>query len=165
MYSKQDFIQSVKKDFAIIRHLAEKIPADKYDFKPTDVQRSMGELLHYMSYVFLLMIEVIDKNNTDLYREKMPGYPLVTKENVIEFFKQEEEAIEKYVEKFTDEELQEKISMFNGPLLPKGVLLVEDVLQSIASYKMQLFLYMKMSGMYELKTSNLWRGFDMPPTE
>jgi len=37
-----------------------------------------------------------------------------------------------------------------------------DMFKNLAAYRMQLFLYLKISGQKELNSFNNWKGFDRP---
>jgi hypothetical protein len=49
MYTKQDFVNSFSNNTRILKHLAAKIPAGKADFRPSLAQRSVLELMQYLS--------------------------------------------------------------------------------------------------------------------
>ncbi|KND46720.1 MAG: hypothetical protein AB201_02690 [Parcubacteria bacterium C7867-006] len=49
MYTKDNFIKSLKNEVRIIKNLAKKIPEGTMDYRPTPVQRSTLELLQYLS--------------------------------------------------------------------------------------------------------------------
>ncbi len=53
MYTKEQLIAAMRNEFRIIKHLAEKIPADTEGYKPTEKQRTTLELLQYLSIIFV----------------------------------------------------------------------------------------------------------------
>ena len=59
MYTKENLIASVENEFRIIKHLAEKIPADTEGYKPTEGQRTTLELLQYLSTIVVNGTHVI----------------------------------------------------------------------------------------------------------
>ena len=82
MYTKQDFINSLANDIRIINHLIEKIPADQFNFKLADNQRTVADLIHYLSSIFSNTIQVIKESNQDLYKT-FPAGPVITHENAV----------------------------------------------------------------------------------
>ena len=160
MYSKQDFINSFTNDVRIINHLIEKIPADKFDFKLMDEQRTVADLIHYLSSIFSNTLQVMLANDQGLYKT-FPSAPAITPENAIDCMNAEVEKVKQILEQYTQDDLDAVISLFGGPQMSKGQMLVDYLLQWAAAYKMQLFLYVKQMGV-KVGTSNLWGGMDMP---
>ena len=160
MYTKQDFINSFENDMRIINHLIEKLPTDKYDFKLMDNQRAITDLLHYLSSIFSDTLQVMKANDQELYKT-LPKAPAITPENAITQMNAEVAKVKELLAVWTEEDLKAPISLFGGPSLPKGIMLVDYLLQWAAAYKMQLFLYIKQMGI-KVGTSNVWGGMDMP---
>lgn len=160
MYTKQDFINSFENDVRIINHLIEKIPADNYNFKLIDNQRTITDLLHYLSSIFSNTLQVMKTNDQDLYKT-LPKAPSITPENAIAQMNAEVAKVKELLATWTDEDLKAPISLFGGPEMSKGTMLVDYLLQWAAAYKMQLFLYIKQMGI-KVGTSNVWGGMDMP---
>lgn len=160
MYTKQDFITSFENDVRIINHLIEKIPHDKFDFKLIDNQRTVTDLIHYLSSIFSNTLQVIHAGDQSLYGT-LPQAPAITPENAIDQMNAEVAKVKELLNTWTDADFQAPISLFGGPEMSKGVMLVDYLLQWAAAYKMQLFLYIKQMGA-PVGTSNVWGGFDMP---
>lgn len=161
MYSKQDFINSFSNDIRIIKHLAGKIPADKADFRPTPGQRSVLELMQYLSSIGQPTCDAIFQGTTDVYKN-YDGGKSTTFENFIEMLNKQEADVIAFMEKFTDEELSKVINLYGMGDKTKGVYLVDTIGKWFPAYKMQLFLYMKQMGIENIGTSNVWGGMDMP---
>ena len=145
---------------SIINHLIEKIPADKYDFKLMDNQRTVADLLHYLSSIFSDTLQVMKSGDQDLYKT-LPKTPAITPENATAQMNAEVEKEKELLATWTEEDLKAPISLFGGPQMSKGTMLVDYLLQWAAAYKMQLFLYIKQMGI-NVGTSNVWGGMDMP---
>ncbi len=160
MYTKQDFINSFENDVRIINHLIEKIPADKYDFKLMDNQRTITDLLHYLSSIFSDTLQVMKANDAGLYKT-LPDAPAITPENATAQMNAEVAKVNDLLTTWTEEDFKAPISLFGGPEMSKGVMLVDYLLQWASAYKMQLFLYIKQMGI-KVGTSNVWGGMDMP---
>lgn len=160
MYTKQNLIDSIANEFRILKHLAEKIPADIEGYKPTEGQRTILELLQYLSVMGTAMMRAVLENDTTLFAGYMEISKGTTRENFIEKINTEESEMKEFFVKFTDEEFETVITRF-GTTKSKALFLL-DLLKMLAAYKMQLFLYIKASGNTSLGTSNLWGGMDMP---
>lgn len=159
MYTTQDFINSFSNDVRIINHLIEKIPTDKYDFKLIDNQRTVADLIHYLSSIFSDTLQVIHTGDQGFYKT-FPKAPAITPENAIAQMNAEVAKVKELLAAWTEEDFKAPISLFGGPEMSKGVMLVDYLLQWAAAYKMQLFLYIKQMGI-KVGTSNVWGGMDM----
>lgn len=162
MYTKQNLIDSIANEFRIIKHLAEKIPADTDGYKPTEGQRTTLELLQYLSTIFGMATKVILAGTTDAYKT----IPNLAHETTLENFAQKMDAqledVKATLEQFDEDELEKQINIYNMGEKTKAAYLVENLTKWSAAYKTQLFLYIKSSGNTSLGTSNLWGGVDMP---
>ena len=161
-YTKEHLLSSLENEFRIIKHLAEKIPADTEGYKPTENQRTTLELLQYLSAIFANATHVIFEGSTDAYKTA----PLKSDDTTLQNFaaKMDEQlAVWKdMMAKFDETQMNTVINIYGMGEKAKGVYLVENLLKWAAAYKMQLFLYIKASGNTALGTSNLWGGIDMP---
>ena len=165
MYTKDNLMNALSNEFRIIKHLAEKIPADTEGYKPTEKQRTTLELLQYLTMIFVSCAKYIKDGDMAVFKEESEKSMNVTIANFAESMDAQESKIKEIVDSFTDEELEEKINMFNQGEKTKMVYLTESFLKFSSAYKMQLFLYIKASGNTSLGTSNVWAGMDMPVKE
>lgn len=162
MYTKQNLIDAISNEFRIIKHLAEKVPADTLGYKPTENQRTTLELLQYLSTIFANATHVIYEGSTDAYKTT----PLLSDDTTLENFASKMDAQlalwKEMMEKFDDAQLATVINIYGMGEKTKAEYLVDNLLKWAAAYKMQLFLYIKASGNSSIGTSNLWGGMDMP---
>jgi hypothetical protein len=160
MLTKEQYIESLIKELDIVKHLAEKIKEEQLGHKPTEAQRTMQELMHYLSYIFVAASDGIASGDKDAYKKYVQG-PMPTLENFIELIDKEEEAVVRMLTPLSEEQLAEEIDMW-GRTQSRTLHLI-GLLKMAAAYKMQLFLYMKQSGTPDINTMNLWAGMDTPP--
>lgn len=165
MFTKQQLSKSISNEIRIIKHLATKISAGQYHFKPTDSQRSMIELMQYMSFIGVAGTELILTGDMSIFGPYTEASTHVHEENFAEHMDKQDQAIQALLEKFTDEELAKEVDLFRMGNKTKAEYLVETVFKWFVAYKMQLFLYIKQAGNTTIGTSNLWGGFDMPAAE
>ncbi len=162
MYTKQQLTTAIQNEFRIIKHLAEKIPADTEGYKPTENQRTTLELLQYLSIIFIASAQAIKANDTAVFGPFAERSKETTLLNFAAVMDTQEAELVSLLQEFTDAELQMVMNMFNQGEKTKGVYLVESLLKWASAYKMQLFLYIKSSGNSAIGTANLWGGIDMP---
>ena len=164
MITKQEFIDSLSFELSVIRHLGEKVKAETFEFRPTPSQRSMHELMTYMSTIFGAAVDNIKTGDTSAYSVWAKNTPAVTLENFSELIQKEEDHIKKSISDMSEEELNEAITLY-GRERTRAMHLFNGPLKWATAYKLQLFMYLKMTGQEHLGTMNLWAGMDPMPKE
>lgn len=161
MFTKQDFLNAVEKETQIIKHLVTKIPQDKLDFRPSVSQRTMHELVTYLSYAIAGGVETILKGSSDEVWEKyMTASEGLTLENAATRLDMQLATVKELLADINEEDLKQEISLWGMPMQQKGILLVTLPLAWMYAYKSQLFTTIKVAGHEKLGTMNLWAGMD-----
>jgi hypothetical protein len=159
MITKQQFIDSVLKEIRIMQHLYTKILPGTFDYRPTPKQRSMLELMQYLSHSLIVMVEGIKKGKVENFQQQMEHTHQMKPEEFPAKMSAQANVVEIILQQMTDEELNEEIDLFSrGMKLSRTLWLFELVLKSMVGYKMQLFLYIKASGNSDIGTRDLWWG-------
>lgn len=156
-----ELIDELHRQANIIKHLVGKIPPHSLDYKPTEKQRSMVELLQYISYMAPAMANTIATGSADSFGQDAAQAGSVTLDTFAERFDAGITAASATIRTLTEPQLAELINPFGIGPAPRNRMLV-DLLGMMAAYKMQLFLYIKAAGNQSIGTSNLWAGIDMP---
>ena len=160
MYTKEQIWNSFIKEFRIIKHLSEKIPAGGEHHKPTDKQRTTLELLQYLATFGGGMFSVVSTGDGNAFMNYAKNVSEITVENFAQAIDHQEIAMKSIYDAFTDQTLAEEIAVW-GQTQSRALFLL-DCLKMLTAYKMQLFLYVKASGNHSIGTSNVWAGMDMP---
>lgn len=160
MYTKEQIWNSFKKEFTILKHLAEKVPAGGEHHKPTEKQRTTLELMHYIAGFGGGIFNVIKSGDGMAFMNYSDTVKDVTVENFSAAIDTQEVAMKEIFDGFTPKILEEEISAW-GMTQTRAEFLLE-ALKMLTAYKMQLFLYAKAAGNHSIGTSNVWAGMDMP---
>ena len=163
MFNKEEVWNSFANDFRIIKHLAEKAHVDTHGYKPSEKQRTMLELMQYMSIMGSGILNTVLTGDGNTFASYVEQSKSVTGENFIEKMNEQETEMKETFMKFDDAELAKELSLW-GMTGPKSMFVL-NLIKIVASYKMQLFLYVKASGQQGIGTSNLWAGMDMPSAQ
>ena len=162
MITKEQYIAAIKKEFDIIKHLGEKVTAEQLSWKPTEKQRTTQELMHYLTYIFLMGGDSVASGDGEAYK-KYINTEVPTLANFGAMMDSEWEKFYGFVNPLSDEDLKTEVTMWG--MTQSRALHLLGLLNIASAYKMQLFLYMKQTGMAHLNTMNLWAGMDTPPKE
>lgn len=162
MISKQQFLDSCLSEIKIIKHLYGKVTPQMLNYRPTEKQRSMLELLQYLSHFTKLEAGAIYSGKAiSHFQEAMKEAYQMPAEKFLEQMDRQAEELKNIFSKITDAELAEEIDLFGrGHSQPRSSWFLNLILKSLVAYKMQLFLYLKSCGVTDIGTGNLWRGED-----
>lgn len=163
MYSKEQLIWAITHEVNIIKHLATKIAEEHHDHKFTEPQRTVKDLLVYLSTSPWKQVELIFNGDPSIF-STIPAFAETFQVNDFDtvITKNSQDAIA-MIQQASDESLQEVVTLFGGFATgTRAQLLVQMVYGGLIAYKMQLFLQLKHAGLSDINTSNLWMGIDRP---
>lgn len=161
MITKEQYLGILGNEIRIIKHLAEKISPKQMSHKPTDPQRTLGEVMTYLTQIFISGIEGVVTGDSAAYKKYLGVGEEATLENFAGLMDAEFTEVQKLVNSLSDDDMATEINMW-GRNQSKALHLM-GMLSIAAAYKMQMFLYMKQSGTENIGTMNLWAGMDQPP--
>ena len=162
-----ELLSALRSEVKILLHLADKVEPHMLAYRPAEGQRSLLELLQYLSFMGPIHARLVRQGcfTREAFGAAWTREETAAKARDLEAIK---EAIAAqpglYNELFancTGDELRAQIQLF-GPPASRGSLLVALVLNHYAAYRMQLFIYLKAAGRTELNTMNLWTGAGAP---
>ncbi len=163
MITKEQLLASMRHEVEIIKHLSTKIPEGQMDWRPTDGQRSMRELLQYMAISAWLPAVNLVNDNWDHGPEHNERAQAVTPEGFCDAMDAQMDALEKILDGIeVADALETDRTMPWGTACKQGQGFVDMVLKTLVAYRMQLFLYAKQAGASALDSANCWVGVDRP---
>ncbi len=169
MYTKSDILASIKNEHRIIKHLHSKLTEEHLTYKPNDHQRTVNELLQYLSRMTISMGTMFQDKQYIPEKQKQLRLDSEAKHMITDFPVSMDEQytfIENYLNSATDEDLDTELDLFNtGNVMAIKSYLLDILFKNYTAYRMQLFLYMKWGlWMTNLNTTNLWGWMD-PATD
>jgi hypothetical protein len=162
--SKQQLIDSFVHDCNVIKHLATKVTPELLDYRPHAGMRTTLELLQYLSHVATgslrgIVLEVWD------WEKRQSEASKVNLQNFAQAMDAQIEEIRSILSDADEKDLQTKVVHFPwGGSTVVGIGLIDSGLKFLTSYKLQLFLYLRMNGI-AVSTPNVWRGADPAPAK
>jgi hypothetical protein len=160
--TKEELIASLQNEIRILLHLAGKIDRRQLDYRPTPDQRSILELLQYLSAMGPAMIGFVKVGVFD--HEAWQAALAAGRTNfdqVITALEKQRSIYADQLQEWSDDDFRGEIEML-GRKTSRGAFIVNLVLCAHAAYRTQLFLYLKACGRHEINTMNLWGGVDAP---
>ncbi len=163
MITKAEVLNSMRDEIKIIKHLGSKVKAEHLGYQPSTGQRTLLQLLQYLSYCGLGSAVFIATGNRDHAKKMTEDSLNVNLNNFAEAMDNQMVKIEETLKGFDDKALSEKeFTMPTGDKVKAGYALVNRTLKFLVAYRMQLFLYVKSAGVTNLGSSNCWSGVDAP---
>jgi hypothetical protein len=161
--AKDELIGLLGHEVNVLRHLITKIDDSALNYRPTEKQRSSIELVRYLVVQGPVLVSAVKAGKFDgaawgAAQAEADALDLAGLDGKLAgqaaWYADEIGAM-------SDDDFRGIIQLF-GPPSSRGSHLVSMVLGNYAAYRTQLFCYLKLCGMTELTTSNLWRGMDAP---
>jgi hypothetical protein len=153
--------QALVKELNICKRLFTLLPEGSYDYKPKEGMRTTMELLRYISFITGCTLESFNfatvQEGYALYDEREKSADDMKPEEFPARIDKEIERVNIFMDGITDDDLNSReVSQSWGEKDMLGGAIMESALKWITGYKMQLFLYAKMSGAKELDTGDCW---------
>jgi hypothetical protein len=163
--TKEELIASLQKEIRIFVHLISKVDPAKIDYRPTAKQRSVLELIRYMTYMAPAVVKSIQGGDFSpecmgaIWGTAEEASRKMNWEQAIAAIGRQSDEVTRLIEPMTEVDFRSEINMF-GQNMTRGEAMVNMVVCGYAAYRMQLFIYLKAMGREELNTMNLWAGMD-----
>lgn len=165
MLTPQAFLDSCAHETRVICHLATKVSPDAFGWRPTPKQRSLTELLGYLTTCAIVPARAMVTGTWDDFETVCKTESSVTPSSFPWAMAQQLQALTTLVRAIPERDFLEKDATLPwGAKAKLGAALVDTVLKTLVAYRMQLFLYAKASGAYALGPANCWMGVDGPPS-
>jgi hypothetical protein len=166
MNSSSYALGAVRRETAIIKHLATKLHADRLDYRPSPGQRSTLELLRYLPMTAIAPTLFLTTGKWDHAKALGARVAELQVSGFAAAMDRQQAEVEAALAPLTEHDLENtQISYPWGGSAALGVALLDLPVSFMIAYRMQLFLYAKASGASELTTSNCWGGRDAPPAQ
>lgn len=159
--TKQDLIECLQNEVRILVHLAGKVKPEMLDYRPTPKQRSVIELLRYLTIMGPVLVPSIKAGKflVDEWTAAEKNAATLDFDATVKALEAESAFYADAINGFSDEELSAEVNLFGQPA-KRGRLLIDLIVSGHAAYRTQLFCYLKSCGRDELNTMNLWAGVD-----
>ena len=163
--SKEELIGRLEHEVRILLHLISKVDPAKLEYRPTPKQRTLLELLQYLTVFVPIHLRTIRAGVWDVeaWRNAWRLEELAARKRDLaeigDTIARQPDLFTEMVESLTDDELRAEMEMF-GNKGSRGSWLVWMVLCHYVAYRMQLFLYLKACDREELGTLDLWAGIE-----
>lgn len=164
MMTKSQLIDSLCHECQIVKHLHGKLKPEQLDFRPAAGMRTTLETLRYLAACGIAPMKGALAENFEVMTAYFGEAANLTSEQIPTAMDKQAAGIREALAGIPEAEYDTRELSYPWGYKDKmGIALVNTSLKFMTAYRMQLFLYAKMSGSAELTTANCWAGMDMPP--
>lgn len=158
MYKKH-LIENIEREIILLKELSVHITEKDLDFRPAETVRSTYELMQYLSGVGGVMFRWMLKNDiTPEDRIKIAEYrKTLTLANFRERLDEDLRTMKMYLSEVTEEELlTREVELPWKEKMVLGMAIINCQIKWLASYRMELFINLKLNGNTALATKEAW---------
>jgi hypothetical protein len=164
MINLDQFLESCAHETKVIQHLATKVPEGSDDYRPTPGQRSMRELMQYLTRTAAVPMAFVADGDWNRAEEITKICEHVTAENFAAEMDNQMDFLRAESAKLEGKDLEtEACAMPWGTPCTAGEFIINAVGKSFTAYRMQFFLYLKAAGASDLGSMQCWVGVDPAP--
>ncbi|MEO8414765.1 MAG: hypothetical protein ABI472_13955 [Ginsengibacter sp.] len=163
---KQHLLNNIEKEINICRRLYTRMLPDQINFRPKEGVRSTLELLQYLSVIIEAMpkywLEKHDMDFNTFYTSTMNAGKEIPHEEFLNAMEQQMARIKDLFNQINEEDLLHKEVEYPwGGKAPLGEAIIATSIKWAAAYKLQLFLFIKLSQDTTLATGDAWMLTDI----
>ncbi|WP_299216109.1 DinB family protein [uncultured Aquimarina sp.] len=135
---KEEFLKKWKNSREYTIKVAERMPAEKYQYKPTEDMRTFGEQIEHIGYA----LTFLPKKALNIKEVKYKG-SLTDKETLIAYLKGQFEIIKTAVEKIDNSDFEKTTSFWAGRMTRRKILNV--TFDHITHTRAQAIIYLRIN--------------------
>ena len=149
MALKDPIIAEMEQVAIATRKTLERVPADKFTWKPHDKSMSLGQLASHVAEIAQWTNSTINKDELDFSKEEYKPFEPKTTEELVKFFDDTQaSALKTLNDNATDENLMGMWSLKNGETtyltMPRIAVMRGFVLSHLIHHRAQLGVYLRM---------------------
>lgn len=155
---KEHLLLNLEREIYLLKRMIPLIEEKDLAFRPVEKVRSTFELMQYLSEIGTTMMNWFLDGMTPEYRAKVAERrQSLTLGNFAERLDEQVANIRKYMERVSEEDLYKKIvELPSKEKMPLGAAIINAPIKWLATYRMELFVYLKMCGKAHISTREAW---------
>jgi hypothetical protein len=156
---KQHLLLNLEREINLLKQLAPFIEERDLEFRPNEKVRSVHELMGYLSNIGALMLRWFVHN--DISKEEWVKIreerKQMTREDFVKKLDWQLEQVRHYMNLISEEDLiMKEVELPNKEKMALGAAIINAPIKWLSSYRMQLFVFLKMNGRVEIGTREAW---------
>jgi len=157
---KQFLLNAIIKEMKICRRLYTKIPMENMNFKPKETTRSVLEILQYLSFIGTSMLKYWSQEDEADFGKFFKSLAIaagsLSPDQFLTTMDEQIKTVKDLFAQISETDLYNKQVICPWGVMALGEAIVETEIKWLAAYKLQLFLYIKLSTDQPLATPDAW---------
>ena len=162
MITKDEFLATIQHEVDIIKNLATNMPVGGLTYRPSPDQRSMLDLMQYLTYASILPLTYNISGNWDKAEHYFEGAKSVNADNFASRMDAQMQEIRELVDATSSASMNDASSQPWQEPITRGRGFIDMGLKSLVAYRMQFFLYLKAAGAAQMTSYECWIGKNTP---
>lgn len=144
----QPFIEELKHEAASTKRMLERIPEDKFDWKPHPKSRTLGQLATHIAELPGFLNSILTKDQIDFANGDYKHYQTKNQEELIKLFQDKIDEVLETLPNTGDEEMQADFTLRSGDhviaSVPRVIAIRSMALSHIVHHRGQLSVYLRL---------------------
>jgi uncharacterized damage-inducible protein DinB len=144
----QPFIEELKQEAVSTKKMLERIPNDKFDWKPHEKSRTLGQLASHIADLPGFLNSVLTMDELDFAKGDYKPYETKTPEELMNLFKEKLDEVLQTLQNTSDEKMQANFTLRSGDYviatLPRIIAVRSMALNHIIHHRGQLSVYLRL---------------------
>jgi len=144
----QPFIEELKQEAVSTKKMLERIPNDKFDWKPHEKSRTLGQLASHIADLPGFLNSVLTMDELDFAKGDYKPYETKTPEELMNLFKEKLDEVLQTLQNTSDEKMQANFTLRSGDnviaTLPRIIAVRSMALNHIIHHRGQLSVYLRL---------------------
>ena len=144
----QPFIEELKQEAVSTKKMLERIPNDKFDWKPHEKSRTLGQLASHIADLPGYLNSVLTMDELDFAKGDYKPYETKTPEELMNLFKEKLDEVLQTLQNTSDEKMQANFTLRSGDYviatLPRIIAVRSMALNHIIHHRGQLSVYLRL---------------------
>jgi hypothetical protein len=158
---KQQILDVMHHECAVINHLLTKVPegGEVLEYRPAAEQRTLLELQRYLTYCAIMPATAAVTGNWDHAKAMHDTGDALAAVEIAGAMDRQATALAELLAPLTDDDLRDRDTTLPwGAEVKLGRALLVMGVETLAAYRMQLFLYIKAAGNTAIDSADCWVG-------
>lgn len=144
----QSIIAELKHEGTSTKRMLEKVPEEKFDWKPHEKSMSLGRLSSHVAELYGFMTSIVTMDEIDFAKGHYKAYFPKTSQELLELFKEKLDEVVQTLQETGDEEMQSPFTLRSGEhviaTLPRIVAIRSMAMNHIIHHRAQIAVYLRL---------------------
>jgi uncharacterized damage-inducible protein DinB len=144
----QPFIEELKHEAASTKRMLERVPVDKFDWKPHEKSRTVGQLASHVAELPGFLNSILIMDELDFAKGDYKSYQTKTPEELMQLFQEKLDEVLQTLQNTSDDKMKANFTLRSGDhviaTVPRMIAVRSMALSHITHHRGQLSVYLRL---------------------